>query len=374
MASKVKLRNKSQSIFCEVCAEQFTHDEDNVPRVLQCGHTFCECCIDKLIKRTSKLQFGSKSSASKKYVVCCPRCKNDTELSENDSSSLPKNYSSLDLIDDILEKQKKVCPHHPDYVLDMFCHDDEHEICLNCAIYGEHRTHSFCRLSGLCDHQKTSIKYQLDCAKSLIRDCNSLRHNLEARKEKLEEKIDEIKESIISTFTSIQNEVKQTLDAKLQSVLDDLKQWSDTQMSLLDENLKQLQVNELEDLKDKTQSFLDNADETEIAKETKLQNDIEASLEDIQNRKLYTQHKYEVKIDRWDIMVQTIKDIVHTWDCHVKEKEDSSAEVISSILEKHSPCIESSMSVLFGESEAVVCENLDRPFEGIGFTFERPDS
>jgi hypothetical protein len=298
---------------------------------------------------------------------------NETVLNKC-SSTLPKNYSYLDLIEDVLEKQKDICPHHPDYVLDMFCHDDAEAICLNCAIYGQHKTHSFSRLSGFCDHQKTSLRYQLNCAESLIRDCNSLREEVEAKKEKLAAKFDKMRDHITSIFYSIQCEVKKTLDEKLESVLNDLERWSKTQMTLLDENLIQLNVHDLEVLKDKANSLLENASECEIAKETQLPNDIQASLEDVQTRKLYTRHNYEIKIDSWEHIVETMKDLVNVWDCQVKEKETLSTEVIPSILEKHSPSIEDSVRVLFeNDHEAVANEIPDSPFEGIDFTCENPE-
>ena len=358
----------NQIISCEVCAEPFTHNEGYVPRVLPCGHTFCEGCIEKLQTIKRHKQDHGRRLVTFNYSVSCPRCMNETVLNKC-SSTLPKNYSYLDLIEDVLEKQKDICPHHPDYVLDMFCHDDAEAICLNCAIYGQHKTHSFSRLSGFCDHQKTSLRYQMNCAESLIRDCNSLREEVEAKKEKLAAKFDKMRDHITSIFYSIQCEVKKTLDEKLESVLNDLERWSKTQMTLLDENLIQLNVHDLEVLKDKANSLLESASECEIAKETQLPNDIQASLEDVQTRKLYTRHNYEIKIDSWEHIVETMKDLVNVWDCQVKEKETLSSEIIPSILEKHSPSIESSVCVLF-ENEAVANEIPDSPFEGIDFTCE----
>ncbi|CAB4009380.1 tripartite motif-containing 13 [Paramuricea clavata] len=362
----------NQIISCEVCAEQFTHNEGYVPRVLPCGHTFCESCIEKLKTIKRHKQDHGRRLVTFDYSVSCPRCMNETVLNKC-SSTLPKNYSYLDLIEDVLEKQKDICPHHPDYVLDMFCHDDAEAICLNCAIYGQHKTHSFSRLSEFCDHQKTSLKYQLNCAESLIRDCNSLREEVEAKKEKLAAKFDKMRDHITSILYSIKCEVKKTLDEKLESVLNALERWSKTQMTLLDENLIQLNVHELEVLKDKANSLLENASECEIAKETQLPNDIQASLEDVQTRKLYTGHNYELKIDSWEHILETMKDLVNAWNCQVKEKETLSTEVIPSILEKHSPSIESSVCALFSENEAVANEIPDCPFEGIDFTCENPE-
>ena len=348
----------SKAVFCEICAEKFTHIEGHVPRVLSCGHTFCEGCLEKL-KKVKKPRF-----------ISCPRCKNETTLNAH-STTLPKNYNFLDLIEEVFEAQKKeVCSDHGDYVLDMFCHDDSQAICLNCAIYGQHKTHCYSRLSEFCDHKRTSIKYQIDSAECLIRDCERLQEQVVARKDELEEKINEIRESVTSMLTSIQREVKETLDAKLESVLDDLGCWSKSQIILLDENLTQLDVNDLESLKDKAESFLENASECEIAKETALPNDIQACLDEVPTRKLHSQHKYEIQIDSWKHIIDTMKDLINGWNCQITEKEKLTTDVISSVIEKHSSSIESSMRILFDENEAV--SNTDIPFEGIDFTCKIP--
>ena len=359
----------SKAVFCEICAEKFTHIEGHVPRVLPCGHTFCEGCIQKLKKRKKTYSRRNESTIAtdRTYIyVSCPRCKNEAKL-----TTLPKNYNFLDLIEEVFETQKKeVCPEHEDYVLDMFCHNDTQAICLNCAIYGQHKTHCYSRLSEFCDHKRTSMKYQIDSAKCLIRHCQGLHKQVEARKEGLEEKINEIRESVTSMLTSIQREVKETLDAKLESVLDDLGCWSKSQIILLDENLTQLDVNDLESLKDKAESFLENASECEIAKETALPNDIQKCLDEVPTRKLHTQHKFEIQIDSWKHIIDTMKDLINGWNCQVTEKEKLTTDVISSVIEKHSPSIESSMRILFEENEAV--SNVNSPFEGIDFTCEIP--
>ena len=361
-------RTCGKAVFCEVCAEKFAHIEGRVPRVLSCGHTFCESCIEKLdrkiIRKESKL-----STYLQNFRVSCPRCKNRTTI-EGNITALPKNYSFLDLIEEVCENRKKMCAEHQDYVLDMFCHDDSQAICLKCAIYGEHRTHCYSRLSEFCNHKKTSMKYQIDSAECLLRDCQRLREHVEAKQTELENTIKEIEESVTAIFTSIQHEIKETLDVKLKSVLDDLERCSESQTTILDENLTALNVDELERLKDKATSFLENASEYEIAKETALPDDIQACLDEVPIRKLHTQLKYELKIDSCQHIVETMKDLINEWNCQVTETEKLTTEDVSSVLEKHSPSIEGSISVLFGEKETAA--TTDSPFEGIDFTYEIP--
>ena len=358
-----------KAVFCEVCAEKFAHIEGRVPRVLSCGHTFCESCIEKLDRWKIICKESKLFTYLESFRVSCPRCKNKTTV-EGNITALPKNYSFLDLIEEVCENQKKMCAEHQDYVLDMFCHDDSQAICLKCAIYGEHKTHCYSRLSEFCNHKKASMKKQVESAECLIRDCQRLREHVEAREQELADTFDEIGEKLTAIFTYIQHELTDTLDAKLQSVIDDLERCSDSQTTILDENLTALNVKDLERLKDKATSFLKNASEYEIAKENALPDDIQACLDEVPIRKLHRQLKYELKIDSCQHIVEIMKDLINKWNFQVTETEKLTTEDVSSVLEKHSPSIEGSISVLFGEKETAA--TTDSPFEGIDFTYEIP--
>ena len=74
------------SIFlCNVCGEQFDNDEDHIPRVLRCGHTFTSNCLVKLMTHDG---------------VKCPECrKKHPLLSPGLSiSEIPVNSAVLEII------------------------------------------------------------------------------------------------------------------------------------------------------------------------------------------------------------------------------------------------------------------------------------
>lgn len=85
---------------CQICFELF--DSTNfIPKMLvNCGHSFCRICLDRLI--------------NKKLTVTCPVCREITNLSAV-KENLPTNYSLVEIIDknedseqtkNILEKYK----------------------------------------------------------------------------------------------------------------------------------------------------------------------------------------------------------------------------------------------------------------------------
>jgi uncharacterized protein YbaR (Trm112 family) len=63
-------------ITCPICFDTF-NDKDKIPRILQCGHTFCQSCLMDL--RTSN-------------ILTCPTCR---KYFSADVKQLIKNFTIL---------------------------------------------------------------------------------------------------------------------------------------------------------------------------------------------------------------------------------------------------------------------------------------
>ena len=61
---------------CPICHETF-----DKPKFLQCGHTFCESCLDNYMDRCNK----------KEYIIC-PMCRSRTQYSRKGACYLMDNY------------------------------------------------------------------------------------------------------------------------------------------------------------------------------------------------------------------------------------------------------------------------------------------
>lgn len=72
---------------CSLCCETFTEEGPHVPRTLDCGHTFCTLCIQKLDTHAT-LRQGPR----------CPDCRTGIRFNRRNPTSLPKNYKLLELI------------------------------------------------------------------------------------------------------------------------------------------------------------------------------------------------------------------------------------------------------------------------------------
>ena len=78
---------------CPICFELF--GGGTVPRMLVgCGHSFCEVCLDKML-RPLPARGGRKT-------LGCPKCRRECDLSRGRAAELPVNF--LELVD-----QRRVC-------------------------------------------------------------------------------------------------------------------------------------------------------------------------------------------------------------------------------------------------------------------------
>ena len=68
-------------VTCSICYLPFNDREALTPRLLQCGHTFCQSCLGKLLK-------GSK--------IECPLDRDPTSIQNGDVSGLKKNYALIE--------------------------------------------------------------------------------------------------------------------------------------------------------------------------------------------------------------------------------------------------------------------------------------
>ncbi|GMS89504.1 hypothetical protein PENTCL1PPCAC_11679, partial [Pristionchus entomophagus] len=78
-----------QHCTCGVCLDLFDSNV-NLPRFLNCGHTFCDRCIQHLRENGER-------------ILRCPSCKSTQYIS---SSPLPVNYQILGLADDLKTKRE----------------------------------------------------------------------------------------------------------------------------------------------------------------------------------------------------------------------------------------------------------------------------
>eukprot|EP00898_Chlorokybus_atmophyticus_P002237 jgi/Chlat1/3013/Chrsp201S03269 len=88
--------NQDEDAFlCNICAETYD-DVEFIPRLLLCGHTFCQKCCVRLVQNTLYLR--------------CPECKRATRAPADGISMLPKNFALLRMLERVSLKANDEVP------------------------------------------------------------------------------------------------------------------------------------------------------------------------------------------------------------------------------------------------------------------------
>ena len=170
---------------CSICFEGY-NDKNKCPRLLNCGHSFCSSCLEKLL--------WARGNA-----IDCPTCRNTVAVPTG-VAGLSKNFALLDIVD----KQPKqpagntgsqdceACvKKHP---ATFCCIDCKENMCATASEFHK-------RSKASCDHQVVSLEelkanpqlaslsvfcpehndqfrfFDEDCGRVICRDCQALNHN-----------------------------------------------------------------------------------------------------------------------------------------------------------------------------------------------------
>ena len=71
---------------CSICFELF--GDGTVPRILGCGHSFCEVCLDKMLRPLP--------ACGGRKTLECPKCRWECDVQRGRASELPVNFLGLE--------------------------------------------------------------------------------------------------------------------------------------------------------------------------------------------------------------------------------------------------------------------------------------
>ena len=172
---------------CSICFERF-NDENKCPRLLSCGHSFCSCCLERLLHGNT---------------IDCPKCRNPVAVPSG-VHGLLKNFALLDIVNETAPKQQaentghvgshecEACDEkHP---ANFCCLDCKENMCKTAAQFHkrsktsrDHRVVSLEELeanpqlasvSVLCPEHNDQFRFfDQDCGRVICRDCYALNHS-----------------------------------------------------------------------------------------------------------------------------------------------------------------------------------------------------
>ena len=154
---------------CPICSELF-NDVDHCPRLLRCGHTCCEQCLNHVLKES---------------LITCPTCRDIMVTSS--PGNLPKNYTVLEFIS--LHKPTDQssrtnisgrCETHPDENVIRYCIDCSVAVCAECIIES-HSGHKLVKL----DDPVLALRFEV---KGLVTKVEEMLYAANFKKEEMNKK------------------------------------------------------------------------------------------------------------------------------------------------------------------------------------------
>ncbi|CAH1792306.1 unnamed protein product [Owenia fusiformis] len=228
-------------VSCTVCLSLY-NEEDHMPKLLPCHHSFCRSCLDTLLNNS---------------IIVCPSCRKTHRIADgvdalqtnfyvtNMKELLRRDCSLEDIIEkEVKPKEVKGCTKHHNQPLSFFCVSCTAVICRDCTVLGHNmgQGHVVKEISEVKDENlmdlknilsKTNVAFDLQsvlierlelCIASLDTTRDSCHYQVDTkfdqciqqmknRKDSLKEEIDELYENKKSTVDNKIKFVKRNRDS-----------------------------------------------------------------------------------------------------------------------------------------------------------------
>ncbi|ESO92159.1 hypothetical protein LOTGIDRAFT_233213 [Lottia gigantea] len=140
---------------CPICCDSF-----KTPKVLPCGHTFCEDCIDvNVCEKTEKF--------------LCLICGQRHKIAEGGAKMLTTNLvlitpkRTTTVTDQPSSTEKPKCPNHSESEVDYYCTDCRLGMCSRCAL-NDHKDHETLDVNS--EETRAMTTEQLERSRRVIRN------------------------------------------------------------------------------------------------------------------------------------------------------------------------------------------------------------
>ncbi|XP_078581783.1 uncharacterized protein LOC144865109 [Branchiostoma floridae x Branchiostoma japonicum] len=192
-----------EELTCSICLELFTR-----PKVLPCGHTFCQDCLQDLAEVRVPFQ--------------CPNCRRQVRLSPQGVTGLPDSHIIANMCER-LQQQTSLsgetreqpqsgnrCSFHPSEVLKVYCKQCQIPVCDQCLeqAHDDHRTTTIKKAEQ--ERRSTSHAF-IDEGRNILESFLRFLRSLREEEKALNEKKQQTDDSIIEAY----NQTVQTMVQKL---------------------------------------------------------------------------------------------------------------------------------------------------------------
>lgn len=202
-----------KKLTCPICTDKF-----KAPKILQCGHTFCQECLLKVFQNTSNPR--------------CPVCNSKVAKQSQSAEALPTNFAMKALVEDIrpfdresISRSFGECPTHSE-ACDLYCRTCERQLCKQC-VSDNH---------GAPDHDTSPVR-------AVVLQQTEIMKNIASELRESAQKLKGIEEKITASEKTCETEAEHLSEEISSSVAQSSQNISDHAESLLNavqENKKAL--------------------------------------------------------------------------------------------------------------------------------------
>ena len=223
------IKQLEEQLNCSICLDIYTD-----PKVLQCLHTYCRKCLERLVFRD---QQGELS-------LTCPTCRQITSVPANGVMGLQSAFKTKEFLrirDSLVKKRdmaaslqggatsltplpKKAistCYEHIDKERELYCETCSELICWKCAIKGgKHHSHDYDELKSAYERYKGEARPSLKLMEGKLNTVKKALAQLDIRCEEVSNQQTTIEASIHNIIKRLQ----ESLDARKTELISDLHQ------------------------------------------------------------------------------------------------------------------------------------------------------
>ncbi|XP_078660708.1 tripartite motif-containing protein 2-like [Branchiostoma floridae x Branchiostoma belcheri] len=185
-----------EELSCSICLELFTR-----PKVLPCGHIFCQDCLQDL--------------ASRKLPLLCPICRRQVRPPAQGFAGLPDSHiiaslcerlqQQATLSEETREQQPQSanrCSSHPSEVLKQFCKQCQIPICEQC-FEEAHDNHLTTTIKKAAQERSSTVQALINDGRNIMESYFSFLRSLREEEKTLNEKKQQRDNSIIHAYNQM---------------------------------------------------------------------------------------------------------------------------------------------------------------------------
>ncbi|XP_050416208.1 tripartite motif-containing protein 2 [Patella vulgata] len=210
---------------CSICSEEF-----NQPKILPCFHSFCQRCLDNLIKKDAHLNKFN-----------CPRCRTEIDVPQEGASGFVANFYI---------GEKPICPKHEAMGLKFYCRDCSKPICHDCVVV-DHELHNKADLKEVGKEAmealstlKLQIERMVDKTQTLSKSLTLHIHDITKSATRACSDVDKQVEKICSTARKQGDDVKVEIHKIEEEEVDKVRKLLDDVMKLQEQLLTSVQCSD----------------------------------------------------------------------------------------------------------------------------------